>query len=45
MNLLKSLVLVLIVQLAVCSVAVAGNIDWLSDLSIKAQADSSGLQN
>ena len=41
MNLLKILVLVLIAQLAIFSVAVAGDFDWLNDLSIKAQADPS----
>ncbi len=41
MNLLKILVLVLIAQLAIFSVAVAGDFSWLSDLSIKAQADPS----
>ena len=44
MNLLKSLVFVSIVQLAVFSVAVAGDFDWLSNLSIKAQADSTDFR-
>jgi hypothetical protein len=41
MNLIKSLILVSIMQLAFSSVAVAGDFDWLSDLSIRAQADPS----
>ena len=41
MKLLKSLILVSIVQLVVSSVAVAGDFDWLSDFSIKAQANPS----
>ncbi len=41
MNLIKSLILVSIMQLAFSSVAVAGDFDWLSDLSVRAQADPS----
>ena len=41
MNLLKILVLVLIAQLAIFSVAVAGDFGWRGDLSNKAQADPS----
>ena len=44
MNLLKILVLASIVQLAVFSVAVAGDFGWLSDLNNKAQADSSDFR-
>jgi hypothetical protein len=44
MNLLKILVLVLIAQLAIFSVAVAGDFGWLSDLSNKAQADLSDFR-
>jgi hypothetical protein len=44
MNLLKILVLASIVQLAVFSVAVAGDFGWLSDFNIKAQADPSDFR-
>ena len=44
MNLLKTLVLVSLVQLTVSSVAVAGDFDWLRGLSIKAEADPSGFK-
>jgi hypothetical protein len=44
MKLFKILVLVLAVQLAVSSVAVAGDFDWLSNLSVKAQTDYSGFR-
>ncbi len=44
MNLLKTLVLVSLVQLTVCSVAVAGDFDWLRGLSIEAEADPSGFK-
>ena len=44
MKLLKILLLASIVQLAVFSVAVAGDFGWLSDLSNKAQADLSDFR-
>ena len=44
MNLLKILVLASIAQLAVISVAVAGDFGWRGDLSNKAQADLSDFR-
>lgn len=44
MNLIKSLLIATLVQLMIASIAVAGEYDWLKNLNIRAEADSSGFR-